>query len=152
MERRKKIKRFIFISLGGFIICYISFKILNPVFISNNVIVNLGFKILDITQYTKEWYYLKLTYMISFIFSSIIYLNFFYSKLFKIFFKNKTKKEKYIIKSDKINLLIGNDEKTGKNVYVKESRVVSKFLNNRNYWYRKDKFCDVSVYRTNIKI
>ena len=63
--------------------------------------------------------------MVSFIFSNIIYLNFIYSK---VIFKKKIKKEKYKLKTDKLNLLIGSDEKTGKNIYVQESGLYQNFL------------------------
>ena len=74
------------------------------------------------------WYYLKLIYVITFIFSNIVYLNYVYSKIIKKIFKKKIKKEKYLIKTDKLNLLIGNDEKTGKNIYIEESGLYQNFL------------------------
>ena len=48
----------------------------------------------------------------------------------KILGKSKKKyyKENYEIKSDTLNLLIGNDPKTGKNIYLKESGLYQNFL------------------------
>ena len=110
-------------------ICLIFLNLFYSVFNSEEVIITYGIKTLNIvSEYPKIWYYLKVTYIISFIFSNIIYINYFYSKISKIFFKKKIKKEKYLIKSDKLNLLIGNDEKTGKNIYVQESGLYQNFL------------------------
>ncbi len=80
------------------------------------------------TKYPIVWKYLKIIYIFSFIFANIIYLNFIYSKISKIFLKKKIKKEKFKIKTDKLNLLIGNDEETGKNIYLPESGLYQNFL------------------------
>ena len=118
---------FIIISLT--IICLISFKLLNPIFNSKEVIITYGFKKYNIvTEYPKIWYYFKITYICTFIFSNIIYLNYLYNKISKVFSKRRIKKEKFIIKSNKINLLIGNDEETGKNIYIQESGLYQNFL------------------------
>ena len=110
-------------------ICLIFLNLFYSVFNSKEVIITYGIKTLNIvSEYPKIWYYLKVTYIISFIFSNIIYINYFYSKISKKFFNKKIKKEKYLIKSDKLNLLIGNDEKTGKNIYVQESGLYQNFL------------------------
>ena len=110
-------------------ICLIFLNLFYSVFNSKEVIITYGIKTLNIvSEYPKIWYYLKVTYIISFIFSNIIYINYFYSKISKKFFNKKIKKEKYLIKSDKLNLLVGNDEKTGKNIYVQESGLYQNFL------------------------
>ena len=111
------------------LVCLIFFNLFYSLFNLEEVIITYGIKTLNIvSEYPKIWYYLKVTYIISFIFSNIIYINYIYSKISKIFFKKKIKKEKYLIKSDKLNLLIGNDEKTGKNIYVQESGLYQNFL------------------------
>ena len=81
-----------------------------------------------VSEYPKFWYYLKIIFNISFVVSNIIYSNYVYEKMLKIFLNKKIKPEKYLIKSDKINLLIGNDETTGKNVYLQESGLYQNFL------------------------
>ena len=45
-----------------------------------------------------------------------------------MFSKKKVKIEKYKIKTNNINLLIGNDENTGKNIYLPESGLYQNFL------------------------
>ena len=98
-------------------------------FNSKKVVITYGLNKLNIvTEYPKIWCYLKIIYIITFIFSNIIYLNFLYNKFLKFFSKRKVKKERYLIKADKLNLLIGNDEKTGKNVYIQESGLYQNFL------------------------
>lgn len=97
-----------------------------PLFNSEQVIISYGFKSFNIvSEYPKIWNYIKKIYIITFIFSNILYLNYIYSK---IVFKKKIKKEKYILKTEKLNLLIGNDEKTGKNIYINESGLYQNFL------------------------
>jgi len=107
------------------------YKILAPVFTSKQIIITYGLEPFNIvSKFPKAWYYLKNIYVATFIFSNIIYANFIYS----IFFgttnreNKKTEKEKYKIKTDKLNLLIGNDEKTGKNIYLPESGLYQNFL------------------------
>lgn len=98
-------------------------------FKSNDVIIEYGLKPFNIvSESPKAWFYLKKTFVATFIFSNIIYSNYIYSKLFVKYTKKKIKKEKYNIKTDKLNLLIGNDPKTGKNIYLPESGLYQNFL------------------------
>ena len=60
--------------------------------------------------------------------ANIVYSNIIYKKIEKIFFNKKIKSDKYLIKSDKLNLLIGNDAKSGKNIYVQEAGLYQNFL------------------------
>ena len=107
----------------------IIYKLLNPVFKSKEIIITYGLETFNIvTKYPKFWEKLKLIYIISFIFSNIVYSNFIFSKIFNLGNKKRIKKEKYKIKTDKLNLLIGNDEKTGKNIYLPESGLYQNFL------------------------
>ena len=128
-ERKIEIKRILFILIFMTIFLCILVFVYNSLFISNEVIIKLGFKKFNIAkEYPKVWHYLKITYIISFIYSNILYLNFIYSKFENIYLNKKIKQEKYVIKSDKLNLLIGCDEKTGKNVYVQELGLYQNFL------------------------
>ena len=104
-------------------------KILSPVFKSNEVIIEYGLKPFNIvSESPKVWFYLKKIFVATFIFSNIIYSNYIYSKLLVKSTKKKIKKEKYNIKTEKLNLLIGNDVKTGKNIYLPESGLYQNFL------------------------
>ena len=101
----------------------------DAVFNSNDVIINLGFKEINIARdYADVWYYIKIIFSISFVLANIVYSNIIYKKIEKIFLNKKVKPDKYLIKSDKLNLLIGNDEKTGKNIYVQEAGLYQNFL------------------------
>ena len=109
--------------------CFIFSKILYPVFKSNEIIIDYGINPFNIAlDYPELWFYLKKIFVATFIFSNFIYSNYIYSKLFNLFNKKKIKKEKYNIKADKINLLIGNDAITGKNIYLPESGLYQNFL------------------------
>ena len=103
-------------------------NLLNPLYKSKNVIIEYGIEPVNISkQFPKEWRIVKHIYMITFIISNTIYANYLYIKIFK---NGKTKKEreKYIIKTEKLNLLIGNDEETGKNIYIPESGLYQNFF------------------------
>lgn len=111
------------------LISFIFSKVLSPVFKSNEVIIEYGLKPFNIvSECPKVWFYLKKIFVATFIFSNIIYSNYIYSKLFVKSKNKKIKKEKYNIKTDKLNLLIGNDVKTGKNVYLPELGLYQNFL------------------------
>ena len=129
MKIKNKIKKILFILIYINLAYIFMYKILNPVFVSNKIIITYGLEPFDIiSKYPIAWKYIKKIYVATFIFSNIIYGNFIYSKFI---FQNKNKKiekEKYQIKSDKLNLLIGNNEKTGKNVYLSESGLYQNFL------------------------
>ena len=55
-------------------------------------------------------------------------MNFIYTKISTKFVKKRIKKEKYKINSESLNLLVGNDEKTGKNIYINEKGLYQNFL------------------------
>ena len=110
------------------LLCLIFFNILNPVFKSKEIIVQYGLQKFNIvSKYPKVWGYIKKIYIITFIFSNTVYLNYIYTKIL-YHPKKKIKKEKYKIKTEKLNLLIGNDEETGKNLYLPEYGLYQNFL------------------------
>ena len=105
------------------------FEFLNPIFSANEIIITYGIEPFDICSKIPElWYYIKIIYVISFIFSNLIYSNFIYSKISKITKIKKKKIPQNIQKYDKLNLLIGYDEKTKENIYVPESGLYQNFL------------------------
>ena len=105
------------------------FKFLNPIFSANEIIITYGIEPFDICSKIPElWYYIKIIYVISFIFSNLIYSNFIYSKISKIIKIKKKKIPQNIQKYDKLNLLIGYDAKTKENIYVPESGLYQNFL------------------------
>ena len=102
-------------------------KILSPLFNANEVIITYGIEPFDIvSKYPKLWYYLKNTYIITFIFSNIIYSNLIYSSLFSKKIKKNT--ANIIPSSNELNLLIGYNPKTNKKIYIPESGL---YQNNR---------------------
>ena len=129
MKIKNKIKKILFILIYLNLAYFFMHKIINPVFMSNKIIITYSLEPFNIvSKYPIVWKYIKYIYVATFIFSNIVYGNFIYSKFF---FQNKNKKiekEKYQIKTDKLNLLIGNNEKTGKNVYLSESGLYQNFL------------------------
>ena len=103
-------------------------KILEPVFIAKEVIFEYAIEPFNIVQkFPKEWEIIKKAYIVTYVFSNLVYSNFIYSK-FNHKQRPKIKQETYKLNTTKLNLLIGNDEKTGKNVYLPEQGLYQNFL------------------------
>ena len=103
-------------------------KILNPIFQAKELIITYGIKPFDICQKNaKLWYYIKIIYCITFIFSNIIFSNFIFNKINKTVKKETQSK---IIKknNNELRLLIGQDTKTKENIYLPETGLFQNFL------------------------
>ena len=111
------------------IISLIFYIILNPIYKSNEIIITYGLKPFNIaTDNQKLWEYIKIAYVVSFLIANTIYINYIYTH---IICRLKEKEEDKNIeeeKNEKLRLLIGQDEKNGKNVYVPESGLYQNFL------------------------
>ena len=71
---------FVFFTLC--VMCYITFMKLYPVFTAKEVVVPYGLEPFDICSSAPDlWKYIKITYIITFIFSNIIVSNFVYGTL-----------------------------------------------------------------------
>jgi len=128
-------KRLIFVSFFLILSFIIFSNLLNPIFVSDEIIITYGINPFDICQKNPLlWKYIKIAYIISFIISNIIISNFLYSKIVKsIFFSNKknishneNKIEK--CKNNKLNLLIGIDPNSNSNVYISERGLYQNIL------------------------
>ena len=125
--------------------------ILKPIFQAQELIITYGLKPFDICESNaKLWQYIKIMYIITFFTSNLICSNFVYNKI-----PIKKKIEKHLDKKnkdDKLKLFIGYNQKTKKKIYIPKSGLFQNFFNNRDDWFRKDKFCNVSFYKTTYKI
>ena len=111
-----------FILISGFLL----FNIIYPIFISNEIIINLAYKSIDICSKNIElWKKIKNIYFISFIFSNLIISNL----LFNEFFSKKIKNKKIKINiNNKLNILIGEDYKNKEKIFLPESGLYQNFL------------------------
>ena len=112
-----------------------AFNKFNIIFISKEIIIPYGLKPFDIcSQNPLLWKYIKITFILTFLFSNIIVLNSIYNKLFsnlilKIISKNTTKKTKINnTEKTKLNLLIGKDFNSKEKVFIPESGLYQNFL------------------------
>ena len=125
-------KRSLFCILILLICSIFIFTFLKPIFIANELIIPYGLKPFDICQKNPIlWKYLKIAYVISFVFSNVVCSNFLFSRLFKnsyFFFhkKNRTNQTKDIDTIEGISLLIGKNEK--EDIYICEKGLYQNFL------------------------
>ena len=89
------IKRFLFILFCSLLYCYFGYKLFYPIYISNSVIIPYGIHPFNIcTELPDLWKYIKITFLVTYIFSSFIISNFLYFILLGFL-----QKLSYIIKS-----------------------------------------------------
>ena len=98
------IKRFFFIIIFSFIYCYIGYNLFSEIFYANSVIITYGIHPFDICIKNPDlWRYIKIIFLISYIFSSFIISNFLYFIL-SLFFQKIINLIKNLI--DKIRSII----------------------------------------------
>ena len=85
------IKHFLFVIFFSLFYCYIGYILFSEIFIADSVTITYGVNPFDIcVQNPDLWLYIKITFFITYIFSSFIISNFLYHILldFIKFFKN----------------------------------------------------------------
>lgn len=149
------IKRFIFIVLFSLFYCYLGYKLFSDILYTNSVIITYGIEPFDICVKNPDlWKYIKIAFVISYMFSSVIISNFVYfifKKLIKILidtFKNISEKlniikdkkneksKKFSLSSsffvDKINedlkLFIGNSFEDKSTIYLSSKSLYQNVL------------------------
>ena len=114
----------------------IAIQLFSPIYTANEIIITYGIHPFDICSKNPElWKYIKITYIITFIFSNLVITNFVYCKLFKNrkmknknHKKNKSAKSNNIPKDNNLNLLIGQSVNDLSKIYVPESGLYQNFL------------------------
>lgn len=101
-----------------------------PIFEADQIIITYGIHPFNICETNHElWKYIKITFIITFIFSNTILANFIYNYIFKISIKNISKQNNYNSKPQtKLNLLIGKEITNNKEIYISESGLYQNFL------------------------
>ena len=106
----------------------ITLKIIYPIYISEEIIVTYGLKPFDICQNQKIWEYIKIGYILNFMFANAIIGNLIYNQIPKNSIKHVKNEEKNIIDTNELKLLIGQDQNTLQKIYVPESGLFQNFL------------------------
>ena len=114
----------------------IAIKLFSPIYTANEIIITYGIHPFDICSKNPElWKYIKITYIITFIFSNLVITNFVFCKLFKNrkmknknHKKNKSAKSNKIHKDNNLSLLIGQSVDDSSKIYVPESGLYQNFL------------------------
>lgn len=149
------IKRFFLIVIFSFIYCYIGYTLFFEIYNSNSIIITYGINPFDICVKNADlWNYIKITFIITYIFSSFIISNFLYficsfifknlKKIFLIFKKiiinlsfkiSKYSKNKYSIFNENqnnskrgLNIFVGNYLEDKKNVFLNEKSLFQNIL------------------------
>ena len=129
------IKRFIFSFVFLLICSFFAFKLFYPIFTSDEVIITYGIHPFDIcSKNPKLWYYIKIIYIFTFIFSNLVFSNFIYKRFISKFImskfsKSKRHKESNLVPSkSSLNLLIGYDKENNMDIYIPKSGLFQNFL------------------------
>jgi hypothetical protein len=130
---------------------YIAYNIFYPIYVSDEIIIPYGVTPFDICEkYPVFWKYLKIIFILCYLFSNLIFSNFIYNRFFNKFIFNKNNIPKNIINknkknNDNLNLLIGENINKQK-IYIPKSGLFQNILITRNNRIRKNKFCNVSIF------
>lgn len=128
--------------------CIIAYNIFKPIFIANEIVIPYGLNPFDICQDNPVfWHYIKISFVILYLLSSIIISNFFNNIIFKFLKKipfnkikkylkklaiKKVRKKTNPIKSNKqINILIGENENNEK-IFITEKGLYQNILVTRH--------------------
>ena len=106
-------------------------KILYPIFNATELIIDYGIKPIDICQQEKLWKFMRILYVITFIFSNLVYSNFLFNKIIKfqsISNQRKLKTVKENQADSELKLCIGFDYKTKEDIYIQERGLYQNFL------------------------
>lgn len=122
----------IFLLIFSFILCYIAFVLFKPLYISSSVIIPYSLTPYDIClKYPLAWKYIKFSFILFFILSSLICSNSIFSLLFYKSKKNKktTPSTTINVKSlkNKLLLFVGSNESDNP-VYIPEKSLYQNIL------------------------
>ena len=127
-------KRLIFSIIFTIIICIISFNVFYSIYTTNEIIITYGLHPFNIcSEYPKLWYYIKILFIVTLIFSNIIISNIIYRYylMFKQFLLKNSHKKNTNLKlnnNSNINLEIGINPKNNSLIKIPESGLYQNFL------------------------
>jgi len=125
------------------VFCFIGYKFFSPLYFSDNITIDYGLSPFNIAKEQPIiWYYLKIWFLITYVFSSLFFSNLFFNLFKKIFFNksqkaqqkslNTIKKEKLSListpKKYDLKLLIGENSETKELIYIPEKSLYQNIL------------------------
>ena len=147
MKYFRKILILLLLSILFTFLILIFFK---PILTATNLIFPYALHPFDIAHdYPIAWFYIKIFYCISLFITVLLTLNSI-SMFFK--FKKKPKKENYLDEFsleniNSLNLLVGINSDNQKQVFIPEKGLYQNILVTGTIGSRKNKFCNVSIFR-----
>ena len=121
-----------------------------PILTTTNLIFPYALHPFDIVQdFPKAWFYIKIFYCFSLFFTVFLTLN--SLSIFFNFKKEPKKKgniDENLINKNNLNLLIGINPDNQKQVFITEKGLYQNVLVTGTIGSRKNKFCNVSFFRT----
>lgn len=135
-------KRILFIFFCMLILSFIGYQIFSPLYFQNSIMVDYGLHPFDLCQEQPElWYFLKIWFSITYLFSSFFFSKLLFHLLFSIVglkfsFISQTKTRKklpsysFLIPSypPSLQLLIGQNAKTNDPIYLPEKSLYQNIL------------------------
>lgn len=111
---------------------FIMVNFFNSIFTAKELIISYGIKPIDICSQKILWKYIKILYIITFIFSNLIYSDILYKKIIILYKKDKNNLNIFMGKSNeqdyKLQLRIGYDLVSNKEIIIPESGLYQNFL------------------------
>ncbi len=111
-------------------VCFCAWQIFLPIYNAEEVIISFGLRPFDICYKNQAfWNYMKISFIIFYILSNYILINAIISR-FKLFEENDLENQNLTEKIDNshLQLLIGKDVSSNKDVYIPESGLYQNFL------------------------
>lgn len=150
----KFIKNNLIILFTSVLIFLIVLFIFKPIFTATNLIFPYSLSKFDIiVEYPIVWKYIKTIYLIN-CFITIYLTIFSFSKFIrttKINIPKKVNTENIFFNSD-FSLLLGTSDTTSQNVYLQEKGLYQNILVTGTIGSRKNRFCNVPIIKTVIRI
>jgi len=141
----------LFISVLLFLIVLIIFK---PIFTATSLIFPYSLSKFDIIiEYPIVWKYIKIMYLINCFITIYLLIFSFYKFILTIKFKipKKTNTENNFLDSN-FSLLLGTSDKNSQNMYLQEKGLYQNILVTGTIGSRKNRFCNVPVIKTTVRI
>ena len=146
----KVLRKFLFLFLLSIFFTFLILIFFKPILTATNLIFPYSVHPFDIVHdYPKAWFYIKIFYCFSLFITVFLTLN---SVSIFFSFKKKPKKQKALdenlINENNLNLLVGINSDNQKQIFIPEKGLYQNILVTGTIGSRKNKFCNVSIFRT----
>lgn len=128
------IKKLFLVFLYLFLSCLCAYKLFSPIYLAEEIIISFSINPFDICYNINLWKFFKISFIFFYVFSNLIIINSFFTKLNLVnekYQKNKKgslNKNNIAINNSSLTLLIGHDCSTNSNIYLPESGLYQNFL------------------------